>query len=256
MLGSIISTIGNIAGGIFNANKQEKFAKSALQWKAADAEKAGISKIFAMGAPTHSFSPVNVGADPNLGSSIDKAMGQGGPQSTTTGKMAGASTAITAAQLDGLRLDNDIKRAELASKLAIAGQPGAGGVLDRDVTSGPTGVQLERKLPPSSPIAPHSSYGVAPEVDLYRTSRGLAPAPPQNLAEVHENNAIMRWQWMYRNQLLPFMGSQHHATGPARPGYEWQFNPASGEYIEAPLNPFHREYLRYWAGKSRQERSR
>lgn len=256
MLGSIISSVANLAGGLFNANKQEKFAKNALQWKAADAEKAGISKIFAMGAPTHSFAPVNIGGDPNLAGSIDKAMGQGGPQSTTTGKVGGINSAITAAQLDGIKLDNDIKRADLASKLAIATQPGTGGVLDRDVTQGPNGATMKRELAPAGHV-PQKSYGVSPEVDMYRTHSGFAPVPPQQLSEVHENNAVMRWQWMARNQLLPFFSDSYKTEpAPARPGFYWHFNPAIGEYQELPKGNLHRAYEDYWRGKSRQERQR
>lgn len=236
MLGSILSTAANIGMGLFNANKQEKlqkeFAQNAIQWKAADAEKAGISKIFAMGAPTVSYSPTSVGADfSNLGNALDKRMGQGGPGSTTTGKLTGAAAAISAAQLDGLRLDNDIKRAELQSKLNIAGQPGAGGVLDRGVTQGPGGVTMKKELAPSSPDTPQRSYGVSPEVDIYKTHSGYAPTPPKDLAEVHENNAIMRYQWMYRNQLLPFYSDEYKSVPyPAPSGSYWHFNPLHGEY--------------------------
>lgn len=231
MLGSIIGAIGNIAGGLFNANKQEKFAKNALTWKAQDAERAGISKYFAMGAPTANFAPVSLGDMGGVGRSIDAQLGQGGAQSTTTGKVSGIAGSIAAAQLDGLKLDNDIKRAELASKLRVATQPGAGGVLDRDVSIGPGGATLKKEIAPSSPGTPQRSFGVTPEVDLYRTHSGFAPTPPQQLAEVHENNALMRWQWMIRNQVLPFF-SDEYATPPgaAPAGHAWRFDPLRGEY--------------------------
>lgn len=236
MLGSIISTIGNVAGGIFNANKQEKFAKNALQWKAADAEKAGISKIFAMGAPTHSFNPVNVGADPGLGAAIDKAIpGQGGPASTTTGKVAGISSAITNAQLEGLKLDNDIKRAELSSKLAIGTQPGAGGIMDRAVTQGPGGIQMEKKISPASRDVSHRSFGVSPEVDIYKTHSGYAPQVPQQLQEAFENDALGRWQWNLRNRMQPMWDMDAYGSaGPAPPGKYWMYNPLTGQYVEYP----------------------
>lgn len=231
MLGSIISAVGNVAGGLFNASKQEKFAKNALTWKAEDAERAGISKYFAMGAPTSSFAPVSFGDVGSVGRSIDARLGQGGPASTTTGKVSGIAQSIQAAQLDGLKLDNDIKRAELASKLKLATQPGAGGVLDRDVSVGPEGATLKKELAPSSPGTPQRSFGVSPEVDVYRTHSGFAPVPPQHLAEVHENNALMRWQWMLRNQVLPFY-SDEYATQPGKApaGHAWRFDPLRGEY--------------------------
>lgn len=249
MLGSIISAVGNVAGGLFNAKQQEKFAKNALTWKAQDAERAGISKYFAMGAPTSNFAPVSVGDFGSLGSAVDKHMGQTGPAGTTTGKLTGTTAAIQAAQLDGLRIDNDIKRAELASRLNIASQPGAGGVLDRDVTTGPGGAQMKKEISPSSPGSPQRSFGVSPEVDMYRTHSGFAPVPPQQLAEVHENNAIMRWQWMLRNQLLPFFSDQYAtAPGDAPPGHTWRFDPLNGEYRLYKRSPGEQRLWEY--GKS------
>lgn len=237
MLGSIISAAGGFLAANHAADKQAKlqkeFAQNALTWKAQDAERAGISKYFAMGAPTASYSPVSVGGTDfsNVGNAIDRAMGQGGSGSTTTGKLTGLTTQIAAAQLDGIRIDNDIKRAELASKSSIATQPGAGGVLDRDVSIGPGAIKLKRDLSPASPDHGQRSFGVSPEVDLYRTKKGFAPAPPQNLAEVHENNALMRWQWMARNQLLPYMFDSHRVAPKAFPGYEMTFDPVLGEYV-------------------------
>lgn len=241
MLGAIISAAGSVAGGLIgqsNARRQERlqreFAQNQLQWKAADAEKAGISKYFAMGAPTASYSPVSAGdmglsdAGKALGAGIDGQLGKG---STTSGKVSGTTQAIAEAQLDGIRIDNQIKRAELASKLAIATQPGAGGVLATDVTAGPMGAELKKTIPPAGSDA-NVTYGVSPEVDLYRTKRGFSPIPPQNLSEVHENNAFLRWQWLARNYLLPFMYDEHKVPPrPAPSGMVWQFNPMTGEYV-------------------------
>lgn len=231
MLGNIVGAIGNIAGGLFNSKQQEKFAKNSFGWKLEDAERHGVSKYFAAGAPTSNFAPVSFGDVGAVGRSIDAQLGQGGAHSTTTGKVSGISQSIQAAQLDGLKLDNDIKRAELASKLKLATQPGAGGVLDRDVSLGPEGATLKKEIAPSSPGTPQRSFGVTPEVDLYRTHSGYAPTPPQQLAEVHENNALMRWQWMIRNQVLPFY-SDEYATPPgqAPAGHAWRFDPLRGEY--------------------------
>jgi len=233
MLGSIISAVGNLAGGLFNANKQEKFAKNSLGWKVEDAERHGISKYFAVGAPTTSFSPVNIGGGlDNLGSQIDQRMGQGGPGSTTTGKVGGINSEIQRAQLDGLRIDNDIKRAELAAKSNIALQPGAGGVLDRDTTMGPNGVKLENKIAPSGYGVGQKSFGVSPEVDMYKTvSGGYAPQVPQQLQEAFENDWMSLWQWRARNKLLPFMYDQYKTAPYEAPSNSyWYFDPVLGEY--------------------------
>lgn len=238
MLGSIIGAAATLGSQIFGANKaaksQKEFAQNALTWKAADAERAGISKYFAMGAPTANFAPSSIGADfSGMGQAIDKAIGQGSAGSTTTGKAGGIAASIANAQLDGLRIDNDIKRADLAAKLNIATQPGAGHVLDRDVVMGPEGFKLKKEVAPAGFGEGNKTFGVSPEVDMYRAKGGYyIPTPPQQLSEVHENNAVMRWQWMMRNQLAPYyFDSAKTAPFEAPSGSYWSFDPLYGGYV-------------------------
>jgi len=246
MLGAIIGAAGSLAGGLLGAKKadkqmamQKEFAQNAIQWRARDAEKAGISKYFAMGAPTTSYSPVSTGdygladAASKLGSGIE---GQLGPQGTTTNKGVGINAEIAKAQLDGLRVDNDIKRAELASKLRLATQPGTGTMLG-EPPIGPEGVEAQQKVSPADPVHTQRSFAISPELDLYRTHSGYSIAPPQNLAEVHENNAYIRWQWNIRNALLPFMYDEHRAPPYKAPaGSQWYFNPIRGEHMLYPYS--------------------
>lgn len=238
MLGSILSTIGSVASGIFgakyNAKKQEEFAKNSLGWKLEDAERHGVSKYFAVGAPTSNFAPVNVGGDFSALQNIDKQMGQSGPAGTTTGKLSGISAQIAAAQLDGIRIDNDIKRAELASKINVATQPGAQHVQDRDVSYGPEGFKAKVEKAPAGYL-PNKEFGVSPEVSMYRTKEGWAPQIPQQLQEAFESDMLSRWQWNLRNKILPGMSQsfmETYGTPPfkAPPGEYWDFDPLRGEY--------------------------
>lgn len=234
MLGSLLSTAANFASGLFNSNKQAKlqkeFAQNAISWKAADAERAGISKVFAMGAPTHSYQPVSTGTDFSaLGNAIDNTIkGQGGPHSTTSGKLSGISSELAAAQLDGIKIDNDIKRAELASKINIATQPGAGGILDNSVTAGPEGVKSKKEISPGSPDASHKSFGLAPEVDMYQgPGGGFIPQVPQQLQEAFENDWWSLYQWRLRNKLLPFY-SRNYSAYPN--DADMMYDPLMGQY--------------------------
>lgn len=238
MLGSIISAGASLAGKLFEGKKQEKFAKNALSWKAADAERAGISKVFAMGAPTHSYSPVGVGDSfSGLGSAIDKRIdGQSAGGGTTSGKYTGIQSAIAEAQLDGLKIDNDIKRAELASKVAIGTQPGAGGMLDRDVAYGPEGLKIKKEVAPAGGV-PFKTFGVSPEVDLYRTHSGYAPQYPQQLQEAFENDYVGRLQWNYRNRIMPMFDMDAYGAKRPTAGTFWMYNPLTGQYVEFPDRP-------------------
>ena len=59
-----------------NIALQREFAQSGIQWKVADAKAAGIHPLAALGAQTHSFAPVVVGAAPDY--SMANAVGQMG----------------------------------------------------------------------------------------------------------------------------------------------------------------------------------
>lgn len=81
MLGSIIGGIGSIVGGLFGqsaADKdrklQKQFAQQGIQWRAADARKAGIHPLAALGAQTSQYTPVGS----PLGDAIGSGMAQVG----------------------------------------------------------------------------------------------------------------------------------------------------------------------------------
>ena len=141
MIGSLISAGANILGGLLgrqgakeqnriaeqtaanNIALQREFAQSGIQWKVEDAKKAGIHPLYALGASTQSFSPVSVGAvnemapladmSKNLGQDLGRAV-----HATRTAEQRAQAAGITAIQMEGLQLDNEIKRADLASRVA------------------------------------------------------------------------------------------------------------------------------------------
>lgn len=139
MIGEILGSIGNVVGGLLNrksakeANEinrqnaenniamQKQFAQEGIRWKVADARAAGVHPLYALGAQTASFAPVSVGAtaDTSLGNSIASA-GQDltrGINATRTVEERAAAQATTALQLEGLKLDNEIKKTQVASSL-------------------------------------------------------------------------------------------------------------------------------------------
>lgn len=62
---------------LFQAYNQERFAKHGLQWKVQDAKQAGLHPLAAIGANTHSFSPMAIGSNaspPDVGSGIGQAI--------------------------------------------------------------------------------------------------------------------------------------------------------------------------------------
>lgn len=160
MLGAVLGAATSLAGGLLGnqaqnkANKQaeahalrqealqREFAQSGIQWKVADAEKAGVHPLFALGANTTSYQPTNVGggaadfsflgdAGQNIGRAIDAT------RSTPASAMA---LQLGKIQLEGAQLDNDLKRAQLASAIALNNQtgphPGLPGLFTRNPVPG------------------------------------------------------------------------------------------------------------------------
>lgn len=142
MLGELIKAGGSLLGGLFgkkstdkaneqNIKLQREFAQNGVQWKVADARKAGISPLAALGASTASFSPSVVG-DTGMANSLSD-MGQDigrAVNATATNDTRNAAMQATLAQetLKGLRLDNEgkaIQNAALASATVRNAQVGA-----------------------------------------------------------------------------------------------------------------------------------
>lgn len=113
-----------------NIDLQKEFAQQGIRWKAADARAAGIHPAFAMGAQTSSFSPISIdgGASSNyagtfgaMGADISRAINA---TRTASERDDAFATSVKRLQLEGAQLDNDIKRASLASSVQRLTQQG------------------------------------------------------------------------------------------------------------------------------------
>lgn len=119
MLGSLLGLGGSIIGKIFDNNAaddqaklQKEFAQNSIQWKVADATKAGLHPLAALGANTMSYSPQQVGGMAetlgNAGQNIGRAI-----SATTNGteRMTGQMAAL---QLERAGLENDLLRSQIS----------------------------------------------------------------------------------------------------------------------------------------------
>lgn len=244
MLGSIIGAIGGLAGGLLgnksqkdankaNAAAQREFAQNSIQWKAADAEKAGISKVFAMGAPTTSFSPSSVGSNfdflGNAGQNIGRSMAAGQGPGAAIPALGRAAAAV---QLEGLHLDNEFKRTQIASlqkNLTQAGTPAPYSI------EGPT-MELKTRRDIHDGATPFVVPGSGPDQTLTRTNSGnLTWDTPSQLAESREADPWYKTALGFvRNGILPF--ANPHTRVPQQvidelpPGTTPWFNPFTQEW--------------------------
>lgn len=134
-LAPAISAGASLLGGFLGRDSQEnqrasnealqrEFAQNSIQWRVADAKKAGIHPLYAMGAPTMSPS-VSVQNDPlaasigSMGADINRAMTA---TNNPVEKMTVTQTALQDMQLTNMALRNDLLASQIA-KLKQAGNP-------------------------------------------------------------------------------------------------------------------------------------
>lgn len=229
-----------------NIALQREFAQNGISWKVQDAKNSGIHPLFALGAQTTSFSPVSVGQSSadfsglkDAGQSIDRAVQSASPQAQRLSALTGE---MQAAQVEGAKLDNDIKRAELASRLArratnppmpinqryhIDGQ-GSGSTPKVDGTL----VQDQPlKRVSSAPEKPEQEAGSIADLGYSRTADGYAPVFSKDVQERLEDDIFGMIAWNIRNRMGPTFGLNMNPP-PVKlpPGYRWYFNPIRQSY--------------------------
>lgn len=147
MIPALIAAGASIAGGLLTSKSQDKanqinqenairqealqreFAQNSVQWKAADALKAGIHPLYALGAPTTSYSPVTVGAQASTGlgsgiaaagQDISRAMQATQSQPARDAAFVKTSQALT---LTKMGLENELLASQIAKQRAQIGPP-------------------------------------------------------------------------------------------------------------------------------------
>lgn len=257
MLGSIISGIGSVIGGLFGKDSQEdqiaaqkEFAQKGIRWRVEDAKQAGIHPLYALGAQTHAFSPVSVGSP--LGEGIAAAgqeFGRAISAKSTQGERVFA-TKMATLQLQRGELENQL----LASQIARMNGPAAlpppmPGTASIDTATpqfipgqaqstvaplperfgGPIKeVPLERTA--TLPGKGYSEPGAISDVGWVTTQRGgLVAVPSLDVKQRIEDQMIPELQWAVRNVLSP------QTAPPVAPKrhHHWEMSP-TGEWFEVP----------------------
>lgn len=131
MLEAAVPAIGNLIGGLLGkkAEKKERqmqvaFAQNGIQWKVADAEKAGVHPLFALGAPTASYSPISTGAMGNAVANMGQDLGRAAASlKTPEQKVSAYDARLRALQLERGTLENTLLRNQIINEQRVAGQP-------------------------------------------------------------------------------------------------------------------------------------
>lgn len=235
-----------------NAILQRQFAEHSIQWRTEDALRSGIHPLYALGAQTHSFSPVSVGlqSDPlpqhlaAAGQDISRAVHSTRNQPA---RDAAYTQTVQDLTLQRMGLENQL----LSSQIAKINQPATGPALPtagRYLIDGQGNSPLVKDDPlsrtVSAPGAPHQEPAAIPDVGFARTESGYSPVPSDDVKQRIEDMVIPELQWSIRNNLLPslFGAFQSPPKFDPKPGYVWRFNWATQEYQQVKKGTF-KDYL-------------
>lgn len=229
--------------GLSSANKdrklQKQFAQNQIQWKVADAKAAGVHPLYALGAPTISFSPVG---DGGAGASLSEL-----GQDLTRARMAGMDSRQRAAEFAATAARNAMNDRMAAERHAIDLEHGA---LQNDLLRSQLARMNSAQVGPSSPSAAPGSVEFQPSrptvsarndrsrdpgtITDYRYAytdggRRLVLAPStdwQGNVDDFTNPQTLGWTW--RNNVIPFFNRRALTPPdtrdyPVRPGYEWHW---------------------------------
>lgn len=234
MLGALIGAAGSIAGSLIgkkqadkNLKIQKEFAQHGIRWKVEDAKAAGLHPLAALGAQTHSFSPVAVG---DYGSSLASAgqdIGRAIDATRDKGERAEADGTMRRLALERAGLENDLLRSQIA-KNSQAGTPPARPLVGVEGTLRGQGDAPIVKAEPFEthkvhPDRPHQEPGTGPDFGWVQTPNGWAKVPSKYVQERVQDMFIPSWQWSVRN--LPSAGD---APYPVPRGYRWTGNYLTG----------------------------
>jgi len=235
-----------------NREMQEKFAQHGIRWKVEDAKAAGIHPLYALGASTHSFNPVGVGAvgpgADNVGPAIGQ-MGQDISRAVNSTKTEDEKT-ITSLQIAGLKADlqgKEIDNAVRAKALSNVGPsspsfPGSDNFIPGQGNSNRQNKTLVIEKPlektVSQPGRLSQEAGWRPDVSFARTDTGLTPMVPESLSESLEDDIIGKLMWRFRNQLAPNISGRGAPAKSQLPRgeKEWHWNYASQEWRPGSKN--------------------
>lgn len=268
-LGSIVSAVGSIAGGILGANSaqnvagmnyeaQKEFAQNGIRWKVEDAKRAGIHPLYALGASTQGYSPSG-GYTGDYGISDAAAhFGQGyerAQQAKMTKEERDKQDVRDAIQdmaaledLNQKRRLNDaqirLANSEIFRNFALStnalrktGLPpampgGLGGVIAGQGNSYATGQTTPEisSVVTSEKGTPSVQAGSPPDVRFYRTlSGGRAPLPTEEAGDAMDAALGAGLQWSFRNNLVPWLANFFPINDPHRLPGEY-YDLLAGEY--------------------------
>lgn len=228
---------------------QREFAQNGVQWRVADAQKAGLHPLAALGMQGASSSPISISGDVPGGSVPNNIPMQAPPpqQNALQGMGQDLSRAMSAVA-NAWERDQSVKQAQqlqslenqsLQNKLLatqIAKTTGASVGPPMPMSGGKNAVEGQGntkliKWEPAEvtrvdPTTKHMESGVNPEVRYFNSPFGTVMGPADKFKESIEDSFLDELAHNIRTRVPAMLGSKAYAPKEAPgPGKEWSFNP-------------------------------
>lgn len=252
LAGSVIGAGLNADSASSNRSMQREFAQKGIQWKVADAKAAGVHPLYALGAQTHSFQPVQAGdmaaalgdAGQHVGRAIDAGLTQGQRKQQELQLLEDRERQR---RMDNLRIqEQEIKNMLLTTELMgmqrrqenqppvpSVDQQGAGVFTLLPGQVSPRLKPDQVKLKPSEIVShqstrPYVEAGTHPALSEYRLADGkTVMLPSEKAAEAMESMPLAGWLLMGQHyweegKKIPF---------PKFDWYQWNKERKPGNFV-------------------------
>lgn len=221
LVGGVLNKITTDDANAANYRQSKEFAQNRLQWLAKDAEKAGYSKLAALGnnpfVPSPSFSPADFSS---MGQDLSRAiMAQGSHDDR-----------LYELQIQGASLDNEMKKAQLLSFLGRTNSAQLGPSVEWYQPQPQKTVHTEKGSEPG----PVADFG------LVQTPTGYAIRKSKDMQEATEDDFIQQTMWAIRNNVMPNLNPAKFMTAlpPAPKGKFWDWDTMHQEFQLKTIGPW------------------
>lgn len=248
-IGSLIDAVGGFqnnksAKKEARANRQLQMdtLQNQIQWRVADAKRAGIHPMAALGFTGMSYTPSSTNFQEtsfgDFGQDISRAMAAGQTEAERRRDAGRATLAASQeaeynqARIENMNMETELLRSQIARLNSAQVGPSLPGASPGDVITEADRVTV------GSPGAPERSPGVVTDYSFGRTARGFSLNPAYDIKQRIEDMPS-EWGWFLRNGILPDRRIVDDLTRqyPPEPGYRWQFVPLRQEFVQVAIDP-------------------
>lgn len=277
MIGALIGAGASLLGGMFgrkdakkqqqasikaaaaqeerNYERQKEFAKSGIQWKVADAKKAGIHPLYSLGASTTSFSGYAgtgdysnpaatdysslAAAGQDIGRAIDSTRSPGE-------KLTAYAKTVQDLTLQRMGLENEVLASQVA-KIRSSTTPGIPSETDQYLIEGQNvpGTVVETPLKRVAPgPGGFREPGAVSDIGYSKNAFGGYSVIASDDVKRRIEDSPEEWVHYYRNNIHPWFNkdSRRPPPIPLKSRHAWAYDPVFGYYQYPYESAEHRNF--------------